>query len=101
MEDKGRVEGGEWSPRGKKRHLKASPGYSTVLVAVLWSYALHFQASRDGFHRDLLGFVLHHSHRSFCVLRCFSGAEAGLELWVFLPPPPKLRSQACAETGSA
>lgn len=61
----------EWSPRGEKRLLKASSGYSTILAAVLWSYVLHFQASRDGFHRDRLGFILQHSHRSFCVLRSF------------------------------
>lgn len=44
--------------------------HRAILVAVLWPYVLHFQASRVGFHRDL-GFILHHSHRSFCVLRCF------------------------------
>lgn len=93
----------EWKGEGEALEVRKGTQklHRAILVAVLWPYVLHFQASRVGFHRDLLGFILHHSHRSFCVLRCFfTGAQAGLELWILLPPPPKLRSQACAETGS-
>lgn len=68
LEDKGRVEGEGGALEVRKGTQKL---HWAILVAVLWPYVLHFQASRVGFHRDLLGFILHHSHRSFCVLCCF------------------------------
>lgn len=93
LEDKGRVEGGKWSPRGEKRHLKASSGYSSCCPLVICP--------------TFPGFPSWFSQRSSRVHTAPQPQEF-LRLLLYwrpgwpgaLDPPPKLRSQACAVTGS-
>lgn len=82
----------EWKGEGEALEVRKGTQklHQAILVAVLWPYVLHFQASRVGFHRDLLGFILHHSHRSFCVLRCFYWRPG----WPGALDPPPSFSQA-------